>query len=97
MWSKEKALFDHEGDCSWDPDWYNGFSLSGMARAVECGTEAIAAPARTLVRECSAGAGADGKLLRAVSRLVAVEFVDGRSRYVLAAGLCPERSGGDSG
>jgi hypothetical protein len=52
VWSKEKSLFDTKGDCSWDADWYNGFSLSGMARAVDCGVEEIAASARTLVREC---------------------------------------------
>jgi len=51
-WSKDRGLFENKGDCSWDPDWYNGLSLSGLERAIRCGVEAIAAPARKLADEC---------------------------------------------
>jgi len=51
IWAKEDLLFDYWGDVSYDPDWYNGLSLSGLQRACECGEEVIAAPARRAARE----------------------------------------------
>jgi hypothetical protein len=51
-WAKEKNLFPDKGDISWDPDWYNGLTLSGLCRAVNCAVEEIAGPARVLAREC---------------------------------------------
>jgi hypothetical protein len=51
-WAKEKNLFTDKGDISWDPDWYNGLTLSGLHRAIHCGVEEIAAPASVLAKEC---------------------------------------------
>jgi len=47
-WSKDAALFAERGDVSYDSDWYNGFTLSGLERAVHCSDPAISEPARTL-------------------------------------------------
>jgi hypothetical protein len=47
-WTMDGALFDHKGDISWDPDWYNGLTLAGLYRAIHCGEETIARPARAL-------------------------------------------------
>jgi hypothetical protein len=51
-WAKEKNLFVDKGDISWDPDWYNGLTLSGLYRAIHCGVDDIATPARQLARDC---------------------------------------------
>ena len=51
-WAKEKNLFQHLGDISWDADWYNGLTLSGLYRAIHCGVEEIAEPARVIASEC---------------------------------------------
>jgi hypothetical protein len=53
-WAKDKNLFADKGDISWDPDWYNGLTLSGLYRAIASGVESIAEPARVLARECVA-------------------------------------------
>ena len=47
-WAKEARLFELAGDISYDSDWYNGFELSGLERAVRCADSAIAKPARAL-------------------------------------------------
>lgn len=49
-WAKEAKLFEVAGDISYDTDWYNGFELSGLDRAVRCADPAIAAPARALAK-----------------------------------------------
>lgn len=49
-WAKDAKLFDERGDVSYDSDWYNGFTLSGLQRAVVCPDEAISARATALMR-----------------------------------------------
>ncbi len=51
VWAKEAKLFELAGDISYDSDWYNGFELSGLGRAVHCTDPAIAEPARALAKE----------------------------------------------
>ncbi len=53
-WAKEDQIFDLWGDVSYDPDWYNGLSLSGLQRACRCGEESIAAAARRTARKLQA-------------------------------------------
>jgi hypothetical protein len=50
-WAKEAKLFELAGDISYDSDWYNGFELSGLERAVHCADPAIAEPAKILAQE----------------------------------------------
>ncbi len=50
-WSKDAALFAHVGVCSYDTDWYNGLTLSGLHRACVCGDDEISVPARKLAGE----------------------------------------------
>ena len=50
-WAKEARLFEVAGDVAYDSDWYNGFELSGLGRAVNCADARIAEPARTLAAE----------------------------------------------
>jgi hypothetical protein len=50
-WVKEDKIFDLWGDVSYDPDWYNGLSLSGLERACRCDQESIAAAAWKTARE----------------------------------------------
>ena len=50
-WSKEARLFEHAGDVSYDSDWYNGLTLSGMYAACRCSDERIAVPARKIAAE----------------------------------------------
>ena len=47
---KDAALFDYAGDVSYDADWYNGLTLSGLEHAARCADESVAAPARELAR-----------------------------------------------
>ncbi len=47
-WSKDSALFGHVGECSYDTDWYNGLTLSGLYRACICDDEEISVPAGKL-------------------------------------------------
>lgn len=54
VWAKEAKLFDEWGDVSYDSDWYNGLTLSGMAAAAECSDSSIARQGTALARE-SAG------------------------------------------
>ncbi|MDA3962059.1 MAG: hypothetical protein PF961_14805 [Planctomycetota bacterium] len=51
-WGQWRSMWAHNGDACYDPDWYNGLAISGLARAVESGVEAIAAPARRAVAGC---------------------------------------------
>ena len=53
-WAKEANLFETCGDVAYDTDWYNGFELSGLWRAVNCADAAIADPAQQLAREIRA-------------------------------------------
>jgi hypothetical protein len=50
-WAKEDLIFDLWGDVSYDPDWYNGLSLSGLERACRCSVESIARQARQTAAE----------------------------------------------
>ena len=47
-WKKERNLFDQCGEISYDSDWYNGLTLSGLRRAAECDDESLASEARQL-------------------------------------------------
>jgi len=51
-WGRWRSMWAHNGDACYDVDWYNGLALSGLARAMESGVEAISAPARTLAQAC---------------------------------------------
>lgn len=47
-WAKDKKLFEHQGDITFDIDWYNGLALSGLERAVQCQEKSISEPAKKL-------------------------------------------------
>jgi hypothetical protein len=47
-WSKERGLFEQCGEISYDSDWYNGLTLSGLRRSAECEDESLAAEGRRL-------------------------------------------------
>ena len=51
-WGRWRSMWAHNGDACYDVDWYNGLALSGLARAMESGVEAISAPARRLAAGC---------------------------------------------
>ncbi|MFH0939025.1 MAG: hypothetical protein V1899_07075 [Planctomycetota bacterium] len=48
VWAKDKALFEESGEVSYDTDWYNGLSLSGLARSAFCADQSVARDARRL-------------------------------------------------
>ena len=48
VWAKDKALFAESGEVSYDTDWYNGLTLSGLARSVFCADRSVARDARRL-------------------------------------------------
>lgn len=50
-WARPKDLWAERGDCAYDPDWYSGLMLSGLARAVECVDPQISVPAAQLARD----------------------------------------------
>jgi len=47
-WQKDASLFEHCGQISYDTDWYNGLTLSGLQRAAVCADETLSGPARRL-------------------------------------------------
>jgi hypothetical protein len=49
-WAKEALLFDHSGDVSYDADWYNGLTLSGIARAAGSADQVLSQQAISLSR-----------------------------------------------
>lgn len=51
---RDRTIFAPCGDISYDFDWYNGLTLSGLWRACDCADEQIAQPARELARRCKA-------------------------------------------
>lgn len=51
VWTKEAKLFEHMGDVSYDPDWYNGLSLSGLERATVCGDPKLEGDAKALAAD----------------------------------------------
>jgi hypothetical protein len=51
-WARHADLWQGVGDACYDFDWYNGLSLSGLARACECAEPSVAADAQALAREC---------------------------------------------
>jgi len=52
QWAKDARLFPHRGDISYDSDWYNGLTLSGMWRGMRCADGDIARACRALARAC---------------------------------------------
>lgn len=50
-WAKDARIFPYCGDISFDTDWYNGLTLSGLYRAAVCTDATLSAPARALSRE----------------------------------------------
>lgn len=53
-WAKDDGLFAHCGEVSYDADWYNGLTLSGLRRAGECADATLKADARKLAIELQA-------------------------------------------
>jgi len=51
-WGQWWSMWAHKGDACYDPDWYNGLGLSGLARACESGVPELAEPARRTARAC---------------------------------------------
>ncbi len=51
-WAKEASLFHENGEVTYDSDWYNGLTLSGMAAACECAEPSIAAAGRKTAFAC---------------------------------------------
>lgn len=51
-WGRWRSMWAHNGDACYDPDWYNGFGLSGLARACESGVPELAGPATKLAATC---------------------------------------------
>ncbi len=49
-WSKDKTVFDYRGEISYDNNWYNGLTLSGLARAADCEDGKVASSARELAK-----------------------------------------------
>lgn len=47
-WAKDKLIFDERNDVSFDSDWYNGLTLSGLWRGINCADEDIAQACRQL-------------------------------------------------
>ncbi len=52
-WWRDRSVWAERGDCAYDPDWYNGLGLSGLARAAECNDPRLSGPANRTVRACS--------------------------------------------
>lgn len=51
-WGRWRSMWAHNGDACYDIDWYNGFGLSGLARAAQSPLEDYATEARELSRAC---------------------------------------------
>jgi hypothetical protein len=49
-WAMDATIFAPSGDVNYDADWYNGLTLSGLARAATCDDPEIAAAAGALSR-----------------------------------------------
>ncbi|MEE9405204.1 MAG: hypothetical protein V3V20_09945 [Algisphaera sp.] len=49
-WAKDALLFEEVGDVAYDPDWYNGLTLSGLARGATCAEAGLAQTCRTLAK-----------------------------------------------
>lgn len=47
-WAKDKGIFAERGEVSFDSDWYNGLTLSGMWRGICCADQDIARACRQL-------------------------------------------------
>jgi hypothetical protein len=47
-WAKDKSIFAERNEVSFDSDWYNGLTLSGMWRGINCADEDIAQASRRL-------------------------------------------------
>ncbi len=52
QWARHQDLWEGVGDAAYDYDWYNGLTLSGLAKACECAEPAVAEPARRLAEQC---------------------------------------------
>lgn len=51
-WAWLKDMWAEHGEVTYDPDWYNGLCLSGLARAAFCDDPELAASARSLAKDC---------------------------------------------
>ncbi len=50
-WAKDKGIFAERNEISYDSDWYNGLTLSGLWRGMRCADGEIAAACHDLSRE----------------------------------------------
>ena len=50
-WAKDKGIFAERNEVSFDSDWYNGLTLSGMWRGINCADRDIADACRALARQ----------------------------------------------
>ncbi|PCJ53123.1 MAG: hypothetical protein COA79_23065 [Planctomycetota bacterium] len=53
-WKLDKTIFtvfDEDSAASYDIDWYNGLTLSGLRRAGDCSDEEVASQAKSLAKE----------------------------------------------
>lgn len=50
-WAKDKGIFAERNEVSFDSDWYNGLTLSGMWRGICCADQDIAGACRRLAAE----------------------------------------------
>jgi len=52
VWARDRTAWAERGDCAYDPDWYSGLSLSGLAKAAESESSSLAGKARETGRRC---------------------------------------------